>query len=79
MEHFLLGLVRKDREANVLRTRLAQIGADLGHVDAVIGTLDPDQARCRAFCWGRCGAGEDVRYGGAEHGRAGSQARAEHG
>ena len=45
-EHVLSGLTRKRAalagEADALRSRLAQIGTDLGHLDAVIRLFDPD-------------------------------------
>jgi hypothetical protein len=45
-EHVLSGLTKRRAElageAEALRTRLSQIGADLGHLDAVIRLFDPD-------------------------------------
>ena len=45
-EHVLSGLARKRAElageADALRTRLAQITADLGHLDAAIRLFDPE-------------------------------------
>ena len=45
-EHVLSGLTRKwaalAGEAEALRSRVAQIGTDLGHLDAVICLFDPD-------------------------------------
>jgi hypothetical protein len=45
-EHVLSGLTKRRSElageAEALRTRLAQIGTDLGHLDAVIRLFDPD-------------------------------------
>ncbi len=45
-EHVLSGLVKRVAdlagEAETLRARLAQIGTDLGHLDAVIRQFDPD-------------------------------------
>lgn len=44
-EHVLSGLARKRAElageADALRARLAQVGADLGHLDAAIRLFDP--------------------------------------
>jgi hypothetical protein len=46
VDYVLTGLVKRRAElageAATLRTRLAQIGTDLGHIDAVIRQLDPD-------------------------------------
>ncbi len=45
-EHVLSGLVKRRSEltgeADTLRVRLARIGTDLGHLDAVIRQFDPD-------------------------------------
>ena len=45
-EHVLSALARKRGElageADALRARLAQIGADLAHVDATIRLFDPE-------------------------------------
>lgn len=45
-DHVLSGLAKRRAEltgeAETLRARLAQIGADLGHLDAVIRQFDPD-------------------------------------
>jgi hypothetical protein len=45
-DHVLSGLVKRRAElageADALKGRLAQIGADLGHLDAVIRQFDPD-------------------------------------
>jgi len=45
-DYVLAGLTKRRAEltgeADALRTRLAQIGSDLGHLDAVIRQFDPD-------------------------------------
>ena len=70
-DHLLSGLAKRraelSGEAETLRSRLTQIGTDIGHIDAVIRQFDPDYdlgsiKPKRARCQDAAGRGEVSRF-----------------